>query len=44
MKFFMIAGEYLVGVVILAITLVCILVAALISLTELPKYLRHSSK
>jgi hypothetical protein len=40
----MIAGEYVVGLLILAVVLVCILVAALISVTEVPKYLRHTQK
>jgi hypothetical protein len=40
----MIAGEYLIGILILLVVLVCILVAGLVSLTELPEYLRHNSK
>ena len=41
MKWLMLAGEYLVGLLILLVMLLCILVAALISLAELPRYLRH---
>ncbi|MGD9721994.1 MAG: hypothetical protein AB7O59_10225 [Pirellulales bacterium] len=44
MKWFMIAGEYLLGLVILFVTLLCILVAAFVSLLELPRYLRNTHK
>ncbi|HEX3724691.1 MAG TPA: hypothetical protein VHV08_00545 [Pirellulales bacterium] len=44
MKFFMIAGEYVVGAVILLVSLLCIFVAGVLSVFELPKYLRHMHK
>lgn len=44
MKTLMNAGEFLVGVVILLITLVCIAVAGVISLTELPRYWQRTQK
>jgi hypothetical protein len=44
MKYVMIAGEYVVGLLILLVNLLCIAVAAVISLTELPRYLRNSHK
>jgi hypothetical protein len=37
-------GEFLVGLVILVITLLCIVVAAFVSLFEFPKYWRLSHK
>ncbi len=40
----MIAGEYVAGILILLVTLICIVVAMFVSLFELPKYLRNSGK
>ena len=44
MKILMIIGEYLVGFIILLVTLLCILVAGFFALLELPRYLRLTSK
>jgi hypothetical protein len=44
MKVLMIGGEYLVGLLILFLTLLCIVVAGVLSLIEFPNYLRHMHK
>ncbi len=41
MKWLMLGAEYLVGLLILLVVLLCILVAAFVSLAELPRYFRH---
>ncbi len=44
MKALMVCAEVLLGLLILLMTLVCILVAAFVSLFELPKYWRRTHK
>ncbi len=44
MRLLMIAAEILLGFLILLVTLLCILVAGVVSLFELPKYLAHMHK
>ncbi len=40
----MVGGEYVVGFLILLLFVLSILVAAVISVFEIPKYLRHTRK
>lgn len=44
MKWLITAGEYLVGLLILIVTLFCIVLAGFASLFELPRYLRRMQK
>lgn len=44
MKVIMVAGEYLVGIVILFLTLLCFIPAAFFSLLEFPRYSRNMGK
>jgi hypothetical protein len=44
MKVIMIAGEYLLGFLLLLVTLLCIAIGFVVSLFELPRYFRLKSK
>lgn len=44
MKSLMIAAEFLLGVAILMLTVLCIAAAGIVTLFEIPKYLQHTRK
>jgi hypothetical protein len=44
MKWLITAGEYLVGLLILFLTLLCIIVAGFVSVFEFPRYWRRTHK
>jgi hypothetical protein len=44
MKSLMKAGEFLIGLVLMFLTLLCIIAGGIVSLFEIPKYLRRAHK